>query len=276
MQTEEEERDRRNRWWRWIDPRFWWNRRNGEYGLMRTWAGTCLTNIVYFLRNIQKLAVFGLFCCEEEPRAGYILACIRDFLSESLTECKNALILTIESCNPIRRINLRGVLRSDDPSFLLVCRDKTGFNRRNLLLMLSQRRPASNTMSVFNNDIALFYLDYDGRSTYTGKNLYRLHGIYWMMQISARRSGKGKLKMMDVRKSWSRKIPSHLFTARIIRTLKITQLDKPIRFYSARKLLTLFARTERNATTWRCNSPLGCRKTCTALFHVYKTVEMHR
>ena len=102
----------------------------------------------------------------------------------------------------------------------------------------------------------------------TREELVRLRGILDDADIS-KKAGKikndGRAEIME-----QEKYRASFSPLRIIRTLKIISLINRYRFYSARKLLTLFARTETRTTgdvTYRVAERL------TALNHVYKTVD---
>ena len=125
-----------------------------------------------------------------------------------------------------------------------------------------------NTMSVFNNDIALFYLDYDGRSEYTREELIPL-AWYLLDDVDISKKA-GKIKMMDVRKSWSRKIPAHLFTVADYPDVEDNLIDKPIPLLFGAKTVDAFC-TNGDATTGDVTYRVAER--LTALNHVYKTVD---
>ena len=83
-----------------------------------------------------------------------------------------------------------------------------------------------NTMSLFNNDVALYYLKYDGRSEYTRDELVPL-AWYLLKDVNIGKTS-GKIELMDVRKSWSRKIPTHLFNATEYPNIDDDLIDKPV------------------------------------------------
>jgi len=83
-----------------------------------------------------------------------------------------------------------------------------------------------NTMSLFNNDVALYYLKYDGRSEYTREELVPL--AWFLLEDVDIGKTAGKISLMDVRKSWSRKIPTHLFNATEYPGIDDDLIDKPI------------------------------------------------
>jgi len=82
------------------------------------------------------------------------------------------------------------------------------------------------SMSLFNNDVALYWLDYDGRSEYTREELVPLAWYLWE-NLEIGKKG-GKVTLQDIRKSWSQKIPTHLFSATEYPDIDDDILDKPI------------------------------------------------
>lgn len=124
------------------------------------------------------------------------------------------------------------------------------------------------TMSLFNNDIALYYLDYDGKSEYTRDDLVPL-AWYLLDDLEISKQG-GKIKMMDVRKSWSRKIPTNLFTVADYPDIEDNLIDKPIPLLFGAKIVDAFC-TNGDATTGDVTYRVAER--LTALNHVYKLVD---
>jgi hypothetical protein len=82
------------------------------------------------------------------------------------------------------------------------------------------------TMSLFNNDVALYYLKYDGRSEYTREELVPL--AWFLLEDVDIGKTAGKISLMDVRKSWSRKIPTHLFNSTEYPDIDDDLIDKPV------------------------------------------------
>ena len=255
------------------------------------------------------LGVFGCED-ERTTERSYILAVIANYTDrfsyvESLTECKNThetwwfdldtqmLYMNLgldynPLYSPLEYLKSFGICDTsvvyvDDIAFLpvlssapsikqkqdLIGYDKLAFNSGSLSIANEAGvLNFLNTMSVFNNDIALFYLDYDGRSEYTREELIPLA---WYLLDDADISKKsGKIKMMDVRKSWSRKIPSHLFNATEYPSIEDDLIDKPIPLLFGADIVDAFCTNSETTTgdvTYRVAERL------TALNHVYKTVD---
>lgn len=255
------------------------------------------------------LGVFGCEDERTNERV-YILSVIANYTErfakvETLTECKNTMeTWWFDLDNQTLYMNLglnynpvyspleylksfgicdTSVVYVDDVAFLpvlssapsikqkqdLIGYDKLAFNSGSLSLSNEAGiLNFLNTMSVFNNDIALFYLDYDGRSEYTREELIPLA---WYLLDDADISKKaGKIKMMDVRKSWSRKIPNNLFTAEAYPDIKDNLIDKPIPLLFGAKTVDAICTNEETTTgdvTYRVAERL------TALNHVYKIVD---
>ena len=74
------------------------------------------------------------------------------------------------------------------------------------------------TMSLFNNDVALYYLKYDGRSEYTREELTPL--AWFLLEDVEISKRDGKIKLMDIRKAWNKKLPM-----RVINTTDYPQAD---------------------------------------------------
>lgn len=121
----------------------------------------------------------------------------------------------------------------------LIGYDKMAFNSGSL--SLSNETGALNfmrTMALFNNDVALYYLEYDGRSEYSREELVPLA---WFLLEDVEISKKsGKIKLMDLRKSWSRKIPTHLFNATEYPAIDDDLIDKPIPLLFGAKTVQAF------------------------------------
>lgn len=94
------------------------------------------------------------------------------------------------------------------------------------------------TMSLFNNDVAMYWLDYDGRSEYTRDELVPLAWYLWKnLEISKR---KGSVALQDIRASWSKKIPSHLFSITEYPNIEDKYIDKPIPLLFGSKVVKAF------------------------------------
>lgn len=121
----------------------------------------------------------------------------------------------------------------------LIGYDKMAFNSGSL--SLSNETGELNfmrTMALFNNDVALYYLEYDGRSEYSREELVPLA---WFLLEDVEISKKaGKIKLMDLRKSWSRKIPTHLFNATEYPAIDDDLIDKPIPLLFGAKTVQAF------------------------------------
>lgn len=147
----------------------------------------------------------------------------------------------------------------------LIGYDKMAFNSGSL--SLSNETGALNfmrTMALFNNDVALYYLEYDGRSEYSREELVPLA---WFLLEDVEISKKsGKIKLMDVRKSWSRKIPAHLFNATEYPAIDDELIDKPIPLLFGAKTVPAFCtdNTETDYVSFRVAEEL------TSISRVYK------
>ncbi len=109
----------------------------------------------------------------------------------------------------------------------LIGYDKLAFNTGSI--SLSNETGVLNfmrTMSLFNNDVALYYLKYDGRSEYSRDELVPL--AWFLLDDVTIGKTAGKITLMDVRKSWSRKIPTHLFNATEYPNIDDDLIDKPV------------------------------------------------
>ena len=109
----------------------------------------------------------------------------------------------------------------------LIGYDKLAFNTGSI--SLSNETGVLNfmrTMSLFNNDVALYYLRYDGRSEYSRDELVPL--AWFLLDDVTIGKTAGKITLMDLRKSWSRKIPTHLFNATEYPNIDDDLIDKPI------------------------------------------------
>src|SRR5690554_2355850 len=109
----------------------------------------------------------------------------------------------------------------------LIGYDKLAFNTGSI--SLSNESGVLNfmrTMSLFNNDVALYYLRYDGRSEYTRDELVPL--AWFLLDDVTIGKTAGKITLMDLRKSWSRKIPTHLFNATEYPDIDDDLIDKPV------------------------------------------------
>lgn len=121
----------------------------------------------------------------------------------------------------------------------LIGYDKMAFNSGSLSLSNeSGELNFMRTMALFNNDVALYYLEYDGRSEYSREELVPLA---WFLLEDVEISKKsGKIKLMDLRKSWSRKIPTHLFNATEYPAIDDDLIDKPIPLLFGAKTVPAF------------------------------------
>lgn len=109
----------------------------------------------------------------------------------------------------------------------LIGYDKLAFNTGSI--SLSNETGVLNfmrTMSLFNNDVALYYLRYDGRSEYSRDELVPL--AWFLLDDVTIGKTAGKITLMDLRKSWSRKIPTHLFNATEYPNIDDDLIDKPV------------------------------------------------
>lgn len=150
----------------------------------------------------------------------------------------------------------------------LIGYDKMAFNSGSL--SLSNETGALNfmrTMALFNNDVALYYLEYDGRSEYSREELVPLA---WFLLEDVEISKKsGKIKLMDLRKSWSRKIPTHLFNATEYPAIDDDLIDKPIPLLFGAKTVPAFCtdNTEIGYVSFRVAEELS------SISQVYKIVD---
>ena len=247
---------------------------------------------------------------ERTNERSYILSVIANYTDrlsyvESLTECKNTLAtwwydLDLQTLytnlgldynpvySPLEYLKSFGICNTsvvyvDDVAFLPVITSAPGINQKQDLIgydklafnsgSLSLTNESGvldflNNMSVFNNDIALYYLDYDGRSEYTRDELKPI-AWYLLDDIDISKTAS-KIKMKDVRKSWSKKIPSHLFTVADYPDLEDNLIDKPVPLLFGAKTVDAFC-TNSQATTGDVTYRVAER--LTALNHVYKTVD---
>lgn len=151
----------------------------------------------------------------------------------------------------------------------LIGYDKMAFNSGSL--SLSNETGALNfmrTMALFNNDVALYYLDYDGRSEYSREELVPLA---WFLLEDVEISKKsGKIKLMDVRKSWSRKIPTNLFNATDYPDIEDGLIDKPVPLLFGAKTVPAYCT---NGDTTTGNVEYRVCEELTSITRVYKIVE---
>lgn len=151
----------------------------------------------------------------------------------------------------------------------LIGYDKMAFNSGSL--SLSNESGALNfmrTMALFNNDVAIYYLEYDGRSEYTREELVPLA---WFLLEDVEISKKsGKIKLMDLRKSWSRKIPTHLFNATEYPAIDDKLIDKPIPLLFGAKTVPAYCT---NGDTTTGNVEYRVCEELTSITRVYKIVE---
>ena len=109
----------------------------------------------------------------------------------------------------------------------LIGYDKLAFNTGSISLANeSGALDFMKTMSLFNGDVALYYLKYDGRSEYAREELIPL--AWFLLEDVDIGKPSGKITLMDVRKAWSRKIPTHLFNATEYPDIDDDLIDKPV------------------------------------------------
>lgn len=123
------------------------------------------------------------------------------------------------------------------------------------------------TMSLFNNDVALYYLKYDGRSEYTREELVPL--AWFLLEDVDIGKTAGKISLMDVRKSWSRKIPTHLFNATEYPDIDDDLIDKPIPLLFGAKTVQAYC-VNTNDTESRVKYRVA--ETLTSITGIYKLV----
>jgi hypothetical protein len=124
------------------------------------------------------------------------------------------------------------------------------------------------SMSLFNNDVALYWLEYDGRSEYTRAELVPL--AWYLLENLEIGKRSGKVTLQDIRKSWSKKIPSHLFNATEYPTIDDDIIDKPIPLLFGSKNCTAYCT---NGTTTTGNVNYRVCESFTAILSVAKTVD---
>lgn len=125
-----------------------------------------------------------------------------------------------------------------------------------------------NTMSLFNNDVALYYLKYDGRSEYTREELVPL--AWFLLEDVDIGKTAGKISLMDVRKAWSRKIPTHLFNATEYPDIDDDLIDKPIPLLFGSKTVPAYCTngdTPTGNVTYRVSEELS------SITRIYKIVD---
>lgn len=124
------------------------------------------------------------------------------------------------------------------------------------------------SMSLFNNDVALYWLEYDGRSEYTREELVPLAWYLWEnIEISKR---AGKVSLQDIRKSWSKKIPSHLFNATEYPDIDDDLVDKPIPLVYGSSVMDCFCT---NGTTTTGDVHYRACERFTNILSIIKTVD---
>lgn len=82
------------------------------------------------------------------------------------------------------------------------------------------------TMTLFNNDVTLYYLKYDGRSEYARDDLIPL--AWFLLEDITISKRAGSLKLMDVRKSWNKKLPANVLTVEQFPYLESDNASKPV------------------------------------------------
>jgi hypothetical protein len=123
-------------------------------------------------------------------------------------------------------------------------------------------------MSLFNNDVALYYLKYDGRSEYTRDELVPL--AWFLLEDVDIGKTAGKITLMDVRKSWSRKIPTHLFNATEYPDIDDDLIDKPVPLLFGEKTVPAYCT---NGDTTTGNVIYRVSEELTSITRVYKIVD---
>ncbi len=124
------------------------------------------------------------------------------------------------------------------------------------------------TMSLFNNDVALYYLKYDGRSEYTREELIPL--AWFLLEDVDIGKTSGKISLMDVRKAWSRKIPTHLFNATEYPDIDDDLIDKPVPLLFGAKTAPAYCT---NSETTTGNIYYRVAEKLTSITRVYKIVD---
>lgn len=255
------------------------------------------------------LVVFGCDDETTDERI-FVLSVIANYTErfskvESLTECKNTLESWIFDWDeqklyvnfgldfhplftPVEYLRSIGfcdtsVVYVDDLAFLpvvssapsikqkqdLIGYDKLAFNTGSLSLSNeSGVLDFMRTMSLFNNDVALYYLEYDGRSEYTRDELVPL-SWYLLKDVNIGKTS-GKLDLMDVRKSWSQKIPTHLFNATEYPDIDDDLIDKPIPLLFGTKIVPAYC-TNGTITTGAVEYRVS--EELTAIIRIYKIVD---
>ena len=151
----------------------------------------------------------------------------------------------------------------------LIGYDKLAFNTGSI--SLSNETGVLNfmrTMSLFNNDVALYYLRYDGRSEYSRDELVPL--AWFLLEDVDIGKTTGKITLMDVRKSWSRKIPTHLFNATEYPNIDDDLIDKPIPLLFGAKTVPAYCT---NGDTTTGNVTYRVSEELTLITRVYKIVD---
>ena len=151
----------------------------------------------------------------------------------------------------------------------LIGYDKLAYNSGSI--SLSNESEALNfmrTMSLFNNDVALYYLKYDGRSEYTRDELVPL--AWFLLEDVEIGKKSGKITLMDVRKSWSRKIPTHLFNTTEYPTIEDGLIDKPVPLLFGAKTVPTFCT---NGETTSGNVTYRVAEELSSITRVYKIVD---
>lgn len=124
------------------------------------------------------------------------------------------------------------------------------------------------SMSLFNNDVALYWLDYDGRSEYTREELVPIAWYLWEnLEIGKK---NGKVTLQDIRKSWSKKIPSHLFNVTEYPNIEDDNIGKPIPLIYGSSVVKCFCT---NGTTTTGNVTYRACEAFTSIGSIYKEVD---
>ena len=151
----------------------------------------------------------------------------------------------------------------------LIGYDKLAFNTGSLSLSNeSGALDFMRTMSLFNNDIALYYLKYDGRSEYSRDELVPL--AWFLLEDVDIGKKSGKIALMDVRKSWSRKIPTNLFNATDYPDIDDDLIDKPVPLLFGAKTVPAFC-TNGDTTTGSVEYRVA--EELSSITRVYKIVD---
>lgn len=151
----------------------------------------------------------------------------------------------------------------------LIGYDKLAFNTGSI--SLSNETGVLNfmrTMSLFNNDVALYYLKYDGRSEYSRDELVPL--AWFLLDDVTIGKTAGKITLMDLRKSWSRKIPTHLFNATEYPDIEDALIDKPVPLLFGSKSVPAYCT---NGDTTTGNVTYRVSEELTLITRVYKIVD---